>query len=74
MEVRSLRKLLCIILWLYFVKLVSIMKQDYLLWVNLARKYESITVSSVAVERMFSTSGHIHSLRRSRLGSVSFSD
>jgi hypothetical protein len=41
---------------------------------NLARKYLSIQASSAAVERMFSIAGHIHSLRRRRLGSVFFSD
>ena len=32
----------------------------------LARKYLSIQASSAAVERMFSISGHIHSLKRRR--------
>ena len=40
----------------------------------LARKYLSIQASSAAVERMFSISGHIHSLKRRTLGNAFFSD
>ena len=41
---------------------------------RLAKKYLSIQASSAAVERMFSISGHIFSLKRRRLGYVFFSD
>ncbi len=41
---------------------------------RLAKKYLSIQASSAAVERMFSISGHIFSLKRRRLGYIFFSD
>jgi len=39
-----------------------------------AKKYLGIQASSAAVERMFSISGHIFSLKRRRLREVMFSD
>ena len=39
----------------------------------LAKKYLSVQASSAAVERMFSISGHIFSLKRRRLGIKFFS-
>ncbi len=41
---------------------------------TLARKYLSVPASSGNVERMFSISGHIFSLKRRRLGVVFFCD
>jgi hypothetical protein len=41
---------------------------------KIAKTYLGIQASSAAVERMFSISGHIFSLKRRRLGEVMFSD
>lgn len=41
---------------------------------RLAKKFLSIQASSAAVERMFSISGHIFSLKRRKLGYIFFTD
>ena len=41
---------------------------------KIAKKYLGVQASSVAVERMFSISGHIFSLKRRRLGDIMFAD
>ena len=41
---------------------------------KLAKKYLSVPASSAAVERMFSISGHIFSIKRRRLGIKYFTD
>ena len=53
---------------------VDNMIDEYISLAKLAKKYLAVPASSAAVERVFSISGHIFSVKRRRLGIKYFTD